>query len=49
MVRVDYKEKFREPGGKPVKVATNAVRTAGMVARAALADRRLYEVIKGSV
>lgn len=49
VVRVDYREKIRKPGGKKTTVTTNALRSAGMVTREALKDETFYDLISGSL
>ncbi len=48
VVRLDFATKVRDPGQKPVRISTNAVRTAGIVSAA---DLRVgfYEVLSGAV
>ncbi|HSI41773.1 MAG TPA: phage minor head protein [Xanthobacteraceae bacterium] len=49
VVRIDYMTKARHKIGPTARITTNAIRTAGMVARDILEDQTAYDVISGSV
>lgn len=49
VVRLNYGTKQRGPGGFKVPITLNAVRTAGLVPTASLADAATYDVIEGAL
>ncbi len=49
IVRVDFSEVTRPPGGKRRRIATNSIRTAGLVDSQYLDDTNFYEVLSGSL
>ncbi len=49
VVRVNYADKARPPGGKAQTIRTNSVRTAGLVPQPALADPARYDLVFGSL
>ena len=49
VVRLDYSQRSRVPGGQREQLVTNAIRTAGLVANRNLADFRQYELLFGAL
>lgn len=49
VVRVNFQIAARPPGGGKVRIATNSIRTAGLVEQRNLADLNAYEVLSGSL
>ncbi|PWR23363.1 phage minor head protein [Zavarzinia compransoris] len=47
VVRIDYADKVRPPGGRKETIVTNSVRTAGLVEVSRLADSQFYDLISG--
>lgn len=49
VIRVNYAEKAREPGGKRSMVVSNSIRTAGVVDVVTLRDPASYDLLKGDL
>jgi SPP1 gp7 family putative phage head morphogenesis protein len=48
-IQIDFTRKARKPGGKPEKITTNSIKTAGLVSERNLMDAKQYDLVFGKI
>ncbi|MDQ0454708.1 phage head morphogenesis protein [Rhizobium paknamense] len=49
VVKIDFADKGRPPGGKAQTIVTNSIRTAGLVETRVLTDKNTYDLMSGTI